>query len=73
MGLERQYRLQEAARLSGYSVGALRKKIAQRQLGHRKTGRIITVGESDLARLLGEHRPPIAVNSTSQGSPKDAA
>ncbi|MBS0183607.1 MAG: hypothetical protein JSS39_14530 [Nitrospira sp.] len=62
MSLERQYRLAEAEKLSGYSVAALRKKIARRELGYRKTGRIITVGESDLARLLGEHRPPVSID-----------
>lgn len=62
MSLERQYRLDEAAKLSGYSIGALRKKIARRELGHRKTGRIITVGESDLVRLLGKHCPPVSID-----------
>ena len=59
MDLEKQFRLPEASRLSGYSVAALRKKIARRELGHRKTGRIITVPQSDLSRLLGEYRPPV--------------
>ena len=73
MGLERQYRLDEAAKLSGYSVSALRKKIARRELGYRKTGRIVTVSESDLVRLLGEHRPPIAIISTGQRQSNDKA
>jgi hypothetical protein len=59
--LERQYRLPEASRLSGYSVAALRKKIHRRELGYRKTGRIITVSASDLALLLGEHHPPLSL------------
>lgn len=59
MDLEKQYRLTEASQSSGYSVAALRKKIARREIGYRKTGRIITIPESSLSRLLGEYRPPV--------------
>ena len=62
MSLERQYRLQEAARLTGYSVAALRKKILRREIGHRKTGRIVTIPASDLQRMLGDYRPPVGVS-----------
>lgn len=57
--LEKQYRLPEAADLSGYSIAALRKKVLRREIGYRKTGRIITIPESSLHQLLGEYRPPI--------------
>jgi hypothetical protein len=69
MELEKQYRLPEASQLSGYSVAALRKKISRREIGYRKTGRIITVPASELARFLGDlHK---AVTTTS--SPRPAA
>ena len=61
MQLEKQYRLAAASGLTGYSVAALRKKIARRELGYRKTGRIITIPESALAHMLGEYRPPVAL------------
>lgn len=61
MELEKQYRLAAASGLSGYSVAALRKKISRRELGYLKTGRIITIPESELIRLLGDYRPPIAL------------
>ena len=59
MDLEKQYRLAAASQLCGYSVAALRKKIARREIGYRKTGRIITIPESSLSRLLGEYHPPV--------------
>ena len=65
MSLEKQYRLSEASRVTGYSVAALRKKIRAKDLGYRKTGRIITVPESELSRLLGEFRPPIDLHGKS--------
>jgi hypothetical protein len=67
MDLERQYRLPEASAVSGYSVAALQKKILRRQLGYRKTGRIITIPASELAKLLGELRPTVL--GFSMGSP----
>ena len=68
MSLERQYRLPEASRLSGYSVAALRKKILRREVGHRKTGKIITIPEGDLQRLLGQYRPPVNLNGTNSAA-----
>ena len=59
--LEKQYRLPEASGLCGYSVAALRKKMRLRQLGYRKTGRIVTIPHSELARLLGQYRAPFEV------------
>jgi excisionase family DNA binding protein len=63
-GLEKQYRLDEAAQLTGYSVHSLRRKIVKREVGFRKTGRIITIPESEVARLLGGYRPPIEAEKT---------
>ena len=59
--LEKQYRLDEAAEVSGYKVAALRKKISRRELGSVKTGRIVTIPESELQKLLGEFRPAVGL------------
>ena len=60
MDLEKQYRLPEAAELTGYSIAALRKKISRREIAYRKTGRIITLPQTEVAKLLGTYRAPIA-------------
>ena len=57
--LERNYRLNDLSTITGYTVGAIRKKIRRRELGYRKIGRIVVVPESEVKRLLGEYRPPI--------------
>lgn len=64
MTLEKQFRLPEVSRLTGYSIAALRKKCARRELGFRKTGRIISIPETEVARLLGEYRPPIGLKES---------
>ena len=56
--LERNYRLNDLSTITGYTVGAIRKKIRRRELGYRKIGRIVVVPESEVKRLLGEYRPP---------------
>lgn len=61
MNLEKQFRLAAASGLTGYSIAALRKKILRREIGYRKTGRIITIPESELTRLLGEFRPAVTL------------
>jgi hypothetical protein len=53
------YRLHEASRLTGYSVAALRKKILRRELGYRKVGRIISVPQHEICRLLGPYHAPM--------------
>jgi len=53
------YRLSEASRLSGYSVAALRKKILRRELGYRRTGRIITIPRNQVIQLQGTYHPPV--------------
>jgi hypothetical protein len=53
------YRLHEASRLTGYSIAALRKKILRRELGYRKVGRIISIPQHEISRLLGPYHAPI--------------
>jgi hypothetical protein len=59
--LEREYRLHEASALSGYKPSTLRKKIYKKELGSMKRGRIVTIPESELRKLLGraEFRPAV--------------
>jgi hypothetical protein len=64
MEIEKHYRLAVVSDLSGYSVAALRKKILRREIGFRKHTRIITIPESEVARVLGEYRPPIGLKES---------
>jgi hypothetical protein len=52
--LEREYRLQEASAISGYKPSTLRKKIYNKELGSMKRGRIVTIPERELRRLIAE-------------------
>ena len=62
MVIERQYRLHEVAKLSGYKVSTLRKKIFRKELGSKKQGRLVLVPESDLKNFLGtDYRPAVSV------------
>ena len=59
--IERHMRVEEFANLVGYSIATIRKKIARREIGYRKCGRIIAIPEGEVARLLGEYRPPVGL------------
>ncbi|MEO7863741.1 MAG: hypothetical protein ABIU05_25575 [Nitrospirales bacterium] len=59
--IERHIRVAEFARLTGYSIVSIRKKLARREIGHRRVGRIIAIPESEVARLLGDYRPPVGL------------
>ncbi len=61
MSIERHYRVKEMAWLSGYSEAAIRKKLSLREIGYRKVGRIISIPESELTRLLGDLRPAMEI------------
>lgn len=66
---ERHMRVDEFADRIGYSIATIRKKIARREIAYRKVGRIITIPESSLTKLLGDLTE--AVTSTS--TPRPAA
>lgn len=51
---ERHMRVAEYADRSGYAVATIRKKIASGQIAYRKVGRIITIPESSLSKMLGD-------------------
>lgn len=57
---EKHYRLSEVARFSGYKEATLRKKVLRGELAYRKVGRIITVPESEVNRLLGKLNAAVA-------------
>jgi excisionase family DNA binding protein len=59
MQLERHLRVDEFARITGYKVPTIRKKLNKREIGYRKVGRIIAIPESEVERLLGQLRPAI--------------
>jgi hypothetical protein len=59
--IERQYRLKDAAVLSGRSVATLRRKIRLRELGYRRNGKLITIPASEVDRLIGAYRPPVSL------------
>ena len=60
MGTERHLRVGEVARITGYSVASVRKKLNRREIAYRKIGRIVSIPESEVSRLLGDLRPAIA-------------
>lgn len=57
--IERHIRVDEFAHRSGYAIATIRKKIARREIAYRKVGRIITIPESSLSKMLGDLTLPI--------------
>jgi excisionase family DNA binding protein len=57
---EKHYRLRQAAERTGYQVSTLRKKLARREIGYRKCGRLVLIPESELNRMVGQYRPPLS-------------
>ena len=59
MESERQFRIDEFAKAVGYRPSTVRKKILRREISFHKVGRIITIPESEVHRLLQDFRPRI--------------
>jgi excisionase family DNA binding protein len=59
MELQKFFRPLEVAELTGLAVATIRKKVLLRQLGYAKSGRAILIPASEVARLVGEYRPPV--------------
>jgi excisionase family DNA binding protein len=55
--IEKHYRVDEAAQLTGLAVISIRRKIAHRQIGFRKAGRAVLIPESEVMKLLGRFIP----------------
>lgn len=64
--IERHIRVDEFAHRSGYAIATIRKKIARREIAYRKVGRIITIPESSLAKMLGALHEPIELGESSR-------
>lgn len=64
MEIETHLRVEEFARRCGYSIASIRKKIARREIGYRKIGRIIAIPESELTRVLGAYRAPVGLKES---------
>ncbi|MDR4470722.1 MAG: helix-turn-helix domain-containing protein [Nitrospira sp.] len=60
MSKERHLRVDEFARVTGYKVATIRKKILKREISYRKVGRIVIIPESEVDRLLGDLRPAVS-------------
>jgi hypothetical protein len=63
MELERCFTLTATSELTGYSVAALRKKALTRQIGYRRSARLILIPESEVRKLQGDLRPAITAGS----------
>jgi len=57
--MEKHYRVNQVAEMTGLAVATIRKKIFRRELGYRKQTRAILIPESELKKLLGDYRPPV--------------
>jgi len=54
---EQMLRVDEVAKMTGYKICTIRKKIMRREIDYHKVGRIITIPESEVSRLLSDFRP----------------
>ena len=59
MNGERGLRIDEVAQRTGYKEATIRKKVRRRELGYRKVGRIISIPESEVERLMGDYHAPM--------------
>jgi excisionase family DNA binding protein len=58
MMIERQYRIGEAARITGHKESTWRKWILLRKVRFTKIGRSVRIPEGELARLINEGAVP---------------
>lgn len=61
--MERVLRLNEFAKLVGYRVSTIRKKIFNREISYFRPGRVILVPESEVGRLLGKMKKAVVLNN----------
>ncbi len=59
MQIEKHYRPIEVAELTGLALATIRRRILRREIGYAKAGRAILIPASEVARLLGDYKPPI--------------
>ena len=56
-------RISEFAKLVGYQVSTIRKKIYKREIDSFKVGRLILIPRSEVGRLLKDFRPRIELSN----------
>ena len=61
--MERHYKVREVAELLGYQEATIRKKILRREIGFRKTGRLVAIPESEVLRLRGPYSAPVVLDA----------
>ncbi|MBS0158597.1 MAG: helix-turn-helix domain-containing protein [Nitrospira sp.] len=57
--MEKHYRVNEVARLTGLAVVTIRKKCKSHELGYSKSKRAILIPEAEVKKLLGTYHPPV--------------
>jgi excisionase family DNA binding protein len=57
--MERHYRINEVAAMTGFAVATIRKKVSRREIGYHKKVRAVLIPESEVRKLLGDYRPPV--------------
>ncbi len=60
---EKNYRVAEFARLTGYKESTIRRKLYERTIGYKRIGRIIVIPSSELRRLLQNDFPVVETPS----------
>ncbi|MGH2360422.1 MAG: hypothetical protein ACRDGM_07760 [bacterium] len=62
--MEKHYRVNEVAELSGLAVATIRKRLRQRKIGYKKSERAVLIPEREVWKLLGEYQSPVATTET---------
>ena len=57
--LERNYPINEFARIVGYKESTVRRKLYEREITYKRVGRILVIPESEVRRLLSNEFPMI--------------
>lgn len=61
--MEKHYRVNEVAQLTGLAVATIRKKVLRREIGYRKGSRAVLIPASEIEKLLGSYRPAIELGA----------
>lgn len=61
--IERHFRPEEVAKLSGLALGTIRRKLARREIAFRKSGRAVLIPQSEVEKLLGHFQPADAIGA----------
>jgi hypothetical protein len=61
--MEKHYRVNEVANITGLAISTIRKRLLRRQIGYRKTERAIMIPASEVERLLGHYLPAVPTSA----------